>query len=45
MDLFNILQKLQAIGQVSEATDKCDDCGELHEGACTKSAMKEADME
>lgn len=45
MDLFNILQKLQAIGQVSEATDKCDDCGEVHEGACTKSAMKEADME
>jgi hypothetical protein len=27
MDLFNILQKLQAIGQVTEAEEKCSECG------------------
>ena len=45
MDLFNILQKLQAIGQVSEATDKCPECGEVHEGSCSKSKMKEEQVE
>lgn len=45
MNILSILHRLQAIGQVSEATDKCSDCGQVHEGACSKSAMKEADVE
>ena len=44
-NLQDLIKKLTAIGQVSEATDKCPDCGEVHEGACSKSAMKEADVE
>ena len=45
MDLFNILQKLQAIGQISEAEEKCNECGEIHEGSCSKSKMKEEQVE
>ena len=41
MDLFNILQKLQAIGQISEAEEKCPECGEVHEGSCSKDKMEE----
>lgn len=41
-DIFNVLKGLKAI---QEAEGKCDDCGEVHEGSCSKSKMKEETLD
>ena len=43
--LQNLIQRLTAIGQVTEAEEKCPECGKVHEGDCAVEESKKPDAD